>query len=154
VKISAKLILVGVITFTLGYFSSNFAYSAGSSPNIGVVDVQKVVQNYSKVNKLKTEQKSKLDDLKKFVEDAKAQVAKEPNADKKKTLEEGFNKELNKRKKAIDENYSKQLEIINKDIMTVINKSAKTHQMDIVLTKNSVLYGGKEITDDIIKALK
>lgn len=153
-KISAKLILVGVIAFTLGYFSSNYAYSAGSSPNIGVVDVQKVVQSYSKVNKLKTEQKSKLDDLKKFVEDAKAQVAKEPNADKKKTLEEGFNKELNKRKKAIDENYAKQLDVINKDIMTVINKAAKTHQMDIVLTKNSVLYGGKEITTDIIKELK
>jgi outer membrane protein len=153
-KTATKLLLVGAVAFSLGVFSNNLAFSQNNGLKIGVVDVQKVVQGYSKVNKLKAEEKAKIDDLKKFVVDAKSQVAKEPDSEKKKTLEEGFNKELNIRKNAIDQDYAQKLEVINKDITTIVTTVAKTKQINIVLTKTSVLYGGNDITAEITKQLK
>jgi len=152
-KTISKLLLVGIIAFGIGAVSNNIAYSVNNM-KIAVVDVQKVVTNYSKVDKLKDAQTAKLNDLKKFVEDARAQVAKENDANKKKDLEDKYNKELNLRKEAIDSDYKKQLDIINKDVTTVINTTAKNQQIDIVLVKSSVLYGGKDITNDVVKSLK
>jgi len=153
-KTISKLILVGIIAFAIGAFSNNVAYSVNNHLNIAVVNIKKVVQNYSKVNALKTEQKAKLNDLKKFVKDARAKIAGESDVIKKKALEDKYNKELNKKRSAMNLDYTKKLKIINKNITKVINKTAKNKQIDLVLTKNSVLYGGKDITNDILKSLK
>jgi len=152
-KTTSKLLLVGIVAFGIGAVSNNIAYSVDDA-KIAVVDVQKVVTSYSKVNTLKEEQVAKLNGLKNFVEDARVQVAKENDAAKKKTLEDKYNKELNEKKASIDSNYAKQLDIINKDVTAVINTTAKNQRINIVLTKSSVLYGGKDITNDISKALK
>lgn len=152
-KTTSKLLLVGIVAFGIGAVSNNIAYSVDDA-KIAVVDVQKVVTSYSKVNTLKEEQVAKLNGLKNFVEDARVQVAKENDAAKKKTLEDKYNKELNEKKASIDSNYAKQLDIINKDVTAVINTTAKNQRINIVLTKSSVLYGGKDITNDISKELK
>ena len=152
-KTISKFLLVGVIAFGIGAASNNMAYSVNGY-NLAVVDVQKVVTSYSKVNTLKAEQTAKANDLKKFVEEARAQVAKESDANKKKDLEDKFNKELNIKKAAMDSDYAKQLDVINKDVTAAINATAKNQKLDVVLAKNSVLYGGKDVTAEILKSLK
>jgi len=118
------------------------------------VDVNEVVKNYDKVNTLKEKQKAEVADLRKFVEDARKKVAEEKDADKKKKLETAYNQELQTRKKAINGEYQKQLADIDKNINLVTSNIAKSNNYDLVLTKNSVLYGGKDITNDVLKALK
>jgi len=152
-KTFSKLLLVGVVAFSVGSFTNNIAFSAKET-NIAVVNVQKVVASYSKVNDLKTKQAAKVSDLRKFVEEAKSNVAKESDSAKKKALEDKYNEQLNNKKSDMDKDYVNELESINNDVTKVINKTAKENNYDVVLTKNSVLYGGKDITNDIVKALK
>lgn len=123
-----------------------------SKTNIAVVDVQKVLESSPEINALKVDRKNKVDELVSFVEKARADVAKEPNATKKKTLEDGYNKELNLRKETLDKEYIKKISDVDKNIMTLIN--AKSSSYDLVLTKTSVLDGGIDITSEIIKELK
>ena len=153
-KIS-KILTVGAVSFALGLSMNNFASSKiPGGFNVAVVDVQKIVQSSPQINALKVEQKNKLTDLVAFIENAKASLAKEPNEAKRKTLEEGYNKELNIKKDAIDKEYAKKLSNIDKDITSTIKEKAKSNNYDLVLTKNVVLVGGTDITAEITKGLK
>ena len=154
-KLLSRFVLITVLTLGIVITTTNMAFSQGNNhSNIAVVDIQEIVKNYDKVNVLKENKKSKLLELQKFVEDARKQLAEEKDVTKKKNLEATYNKELLDRKTAINTDYQKQLAEIDKNITTVINNLAKSNNYDYVLVKNSVLYGGKDITNDVLKALK
>ena len=158
---TSKILVVTAIALTLSM--NNFAISkpvTKSLPkssvglNVAVVDVQKIIESSPAINKLKTDRKNKIDDLASFVEKARADVAKEDNAAKKKTLEDNYNNELNTRKNNIDKEYAKKLSDIDKDITNIIQSKAKKSNFNLVLTKTSVLDGGTDITSVIVKELK
>jgi len=154
-KLFSKFILIIVLVLGIGVTINNFALSkANSNSNIAVVNVQEIIKNYDKVNILKDQQKAKLDELKKFVADAKTKISEEKNTTKKKTLEDNYNKELQARKTTINTEYQIQLADINKNITNTINNIGKKNNYDLILVKNSVLYGGKDITADVLKYLK
>jgi len=150
----SKFLAITAMTFALSM--NNFAISGAwaKDSNIAVVDVQKVVESSPEINALKIDGKNKLDDLASFAEKARADVAKETNATNKKTLEDGYNKELNVRKVALDQEYTKKLLDIDKNITSIIKTKAKASGYNLVLVKSSVLDGGTDITADIIKELK
>ena len=147
-----------ILTAMLILSLNNFAYAKGFSNNqcfnVAVVDIQRVVASSPQINALKTDRTNKLNDLAKFIENARQEVAKEKDDAKKKALEDKYNKELNLRKDTIDKEYTKKLSEIDKDITAVIKTEAKKSGYDLVLTKTSVLDGGCDITDEIIKRLK
>ena len=150
---SVKYVALGLAAFVIGMSVNNFAVSNVPS-KIAVVDVQKVVASSSQVKALKADREAKIKDLANFVTTARANVAKETNAAKKKTLEDKYNKELNSKRDAIQKDYAKKLAAIDKSISSVINQKAKAANYDIVLAKGVVLYGGTDITAEIAKSVK
>lgn len=142
------------ITAVVAALSMNtLALSKDSSKaNIAVIDVQKVLESSPEINALNVDRKNKVNELVSFVEKARADVAKETNATKKKTLEDNYTKELNQRKEALDKEYIKKISDVDKDITALIN--SKTSDYDLVLKKSSVIEGGTDITNEIIKELK
>jgi len=152
-KIASKILTIALLYFVLGLFASNFASAKeAASFSVAVVDTQKIVANSPQISALKTEQKNKISDLTAFVEKAKADVASQKDAAKKKALEDSYNKELNNRKQAIEADGAKKLVEFDKSVKDIIK--AKSANYDLVLTKNTVLNGGTDITDEIIKELK
>ena len=87
-------------------------------------------------------------------EKARKDVATITDANKKKAAEEKYNKELIAKKEAMDKNYAEQLKAIDESISQQINTKAKADGYDLVLSKGIVLYGGKDITPEIIKIVK
>lgn len=150
-----KKFLAGTtIAFIMG-ISANYALSVVPTTfNIAVVDVQKVVSESSQVASLKDEQKTKTQEIIKFVENAKKDVEKETNKAKKKALEDKYNAQLNEMKKSMDNNYKEKLTAIDSNISKVIQKTAQENGYNIVLAKTIVLYGGTDITKEIEKAVK
>jgi outer membrane protein len=156
-KSQLKLFSVFFIAFVLGMSVNNIAYSGitPSSPfKIAIVDVAKVIESSSSVSELKKEQKTKVKDLMAFVSNARADVAKQKDEKSKKALEEKYNKELIVRKTAIEKNYTAKLHEINADITAKIANIAKTKKYNVVLAKSTVLYGGRDITPEVIKVIK
>jgi len=150
-----KYLAVGLVSLAIGFAVSSFAVSNPvATYKVAVVDVQKVVSSSKQVNTLKDEQRAKLEDLTKFVNNARGEVAKETDPAKKKALEEKYNKELQSKKEAIDKDYTNKLTNIDKAISAQIATKAKADGYDLVLAKSVILYGGKDITSEITKIVK
>lgn len=154
-KVSKLMTVVCSAVMLIGA-ANNFAMSSPNNFTYAVVDVPQVVAASKQVNALKAEQATKLRELSQFVQTANKQLQAEPDATKKKALEQKLNKQLQDKKAAVDKNYAAKLEAIDKSISGAIAKEAKAKGLDFVLAKGVVLYGtaGTDITADIIKAVK
>lgn len=150
IKIS---ILVAMLFFSVtGCVMAKNGTKESDKFSVAVVDVQQIIQKSPKISALQAERQSKLNDLEKFVINARKDVAKQKTEKARKTLETKYNKELNNRKNDIDNDYSKKLAEIDKEITALIKE--KSTDYDLVLTKNTVINGGVDITSEIIKELK
>lgn len=126
----------------------------GKGFSVAVVDIPLVVQKSPQITALRTERQNKLTDLETFVTNARKDVAAQKTDDAKKALEDKYNKELNERKDAIDADFAKKLTAIDNDITTLIRIKAKKLGYDLTLVKGSVIDGGSDITNEIIKELR
>ena len=152
-KQGIKYFALGFSAFIIGRSVNNYAISNVPS-KVAVVDVQKVVAASAQVKALKADREAKVKDLGNFVTTARAAVAKETNATKKKALEDKYNKELNTKRNNIQKDYTNKLANIDKSIYALIAQKAKAAGYELVLAKGVVLYGGTDITAEIAKNVK
>lgn len=122
--------------------------------SVAIVDVPQVVSSSAQVQALKKEQQAKAEELVKFIENARKDVASITDADKKKAAEDKYNKELQTKKEKIETEYAAKLKSIDASISKQIEVQAKAQGYDLVLSKGIVLFGGKDITSEIIKIIK
>ena len=144
-----KLGLLAVSAALLCGLSVNAEYSS-----VAIEDVPAVVNASAQVQALKKEQQLKAQEMIKFIEKARKDVASISDAKKKQAAEEKYNKELIAKKEKMDTEYSAKLQTLDQSISQQINESAKSAGYDVVLSKSVVLYGGKDITQDIVKIIK
>ena len=148
-----KYLALTLSAFIIGMSFNSYAMSHVPT-KIAVVDVQKLVAKSTEVKNLKADREKKIQGLSSFVKTAKENIAKEPDAKKRKALEEKYNKELNAKRNEIQKDYTTKLTAIDKNISAIIAKKAQAAQYDIVLAKGAVLYGGTDITAEITKEIK
>jgi outer membrane protein len=134
---------------------------------VGIVDTRKVFENstlaieYSKVQKeiqdLQDAYKKKTLDNTKKLEDAKNKNVSKEDLTK---MQEQFSKELENDRKNADDLYEKKkiefeklTENFKTDMDKAIQEVAKEKQLQIVVEKQTVLFGGFDITEDVIKKL-
>ena len=144
--------LFAIAVAILGCLSIGSANAEGLP--VAIVDVPQVVAASSQVQNLKKEQQAKADEIIKFIEKARKDVASITDADKKKAAEEKYTKELQAKKQKMDTEYAEKLKAIDASISKKIAEQAKLKGYDIVLSKGIVLFGGDDITNEIIKAVK
>lgn len=154
-KKNFKLIAIAAISMVIGFSVNNYAVSnVPVNYKVAVVDLQKVVSESKQVKTLKEEQKKKIEELTKYIQTAKANIAAEKDATKKKELEQKYTKELAAKKSTIEKDYAKKLKDIDKNISDTIKNQAKTGNYNLVLTKGVVLSGGEDITAAVSAAIK
>ena len=125
------------------------SYSAFAAENIAVVDLQKVVSNSAQVKQLKQEHEKKMEELNKIVINARGEISNTTDSTKILQLEEKYTNEFNTKKAALEKEYSSRLNAIEKNIKDEIAKKAQQDKYDYVFAKSVLLYGGKDITNDI-----
>lgn len=139
--------------FALGLGLNNLAISNVPS-KIAVADVNKIVSQSSQVMALKKEQQLKMEELQKWLVNARKDVEKQSTKEGKEKLVKKYDGEFQKKQQAIQKNYTAKLQSIDKEISAVIAQEAKAKGYDIVIAKNVVLYGGDDITQSIAKLVK
>ncbi len=149
------MVTLGLAAFVIGMTVNNFAMSdVPPSYRVAVVDVSKVVGSSAQVKALKQEQQAKATEIVKYVEKARKDVAAVTDEKKKKALEDKYSKELLSKRDKLEKEYTTKLSAIDKNISATIEAQAKAKNYNIVLAKGVVLYGGDDITADIIKVVK
>ena len=129
-----------------------FLISSGialADDKIAVVDLQQLVDNSSQVKQLKQEHSKKMDELNKIIINARGAISNETDANKIAQLEEKYTKEFNAKKSALENDYNNRLSAIEKTIKEEIAKKAQKDNYDYIFAKSVVLYGGKDITNEI-----
>ena len=144
-----KLLITTLLLGTIGISTSVIAAS-----NVAVVDVQAVVAKSAQVRVLKKEQQTKMQDLEKWLNTAKADVEKQKTQEGKEKLLKKYNSEFEKKKADIAKNYQTKLQAIDKSISATIAEQAKLKGYDMVISKGVVVYGGDDITADVQKVVK
>lgn len=150
-----NIFLISFCGLMICLFINNFAIGHTQKVyNVATVDIQKVVANSSSVQRLKVSYQRQLKAVANFVEKAKADIYDEKDINKRKKLEEKYNKKLNFKKAKLEDKYNKSLMKIDKKITTIIQKEAQKQGFDLVLSKGVVLNGGVDLTEVIENATK
>ncbi len=122
---------------------------AQAEDSVAIVDLQKIVSNSNQVKQLKQEHSKKMDELNKIIVNARGEIANETDNNKIVKIEEKYTKEFNAKKTILEKEYNTKLAAIENNIKSEIAKKAKKDNYDYVFAKSVVLYGGKDITDEI-----
>lgn len=131
-----------------------FAQIGFAKDRIGVVDIQKIVNNSTEVKILKQQHNARLEELNKIILNAQSAIANETDAQKIVILQDKYNNEFNLKKNNIDNQYTTRLNCIEEKLRAEIAASARKNNYDLVFAKNNVFYGGDDITDLILKDIK
>lgn len=125
--------------------------------SVGIIDRDRVVGGYQKAQSAADELKRAEEKVQKLVEDANKQYEEAKKANKPPAELEGLQRRLQtaidtevKQLQARMQTLEKQLE---GEIDTAIKAEAAVRQVDVVLMKQAVLFGGTDITDGVVKRL-
>ena len=127
---------------------------AFANTNIAVVDLQQLVNNSAQVKQLKQEHSKKINELDKIIVNARGEISNEKDPAKILLIEDRYMKEFNTKKEALEKDYNNRLSNIEKNIKGEITKKAQKDGYDYVFAKSVVLHGGKDITSELIGAIK
>ena len=145
-----KILTATILLITLGI--SNFAMA---DTKIAVVDLQALVNKSSQVQALKKDNEAKAKNLQKWLATVKADIQKQKTQEGKEKLMKKYEEELTKKQETIKKEYAQKLQAIDKSIAETIVNEAKAKGYDLVITKHGdVLYGGLDITKDLMKSVK
>ena len=145
-----KVLATTLLLTALGI--SNFAMA---DTKIAVVDIQALVNKSSQVQALKKENEAKAKDMQKWLKTVQEDIQKQQTNEGKEKLAKKYQNELKKKQEAIKKEYTQKLQTIDKNISSLIVNEAKAKGYDLVITKQGdVLYGGLDITKDLMKAVK
>ena len=137
--------------FSIIFLSANLVFA---DDKIAVVDLQQIVSNSAQVKQLKQEHNKKIADLDKIIINARGEISNEKDPAKVLLLEDKYMKEFNTKKDALERDYNNRLSSIEKNIKNEITKKAQKDGYDYVFAKSVVLYGGKDITNELAGSIK
>lgn len=139
----------------MGYSINNIAISkAQPEYKIATVDIQKIVANSTEIKSLKAEQEKQMQNMQSTIDKARTEISKEQDPVKIAQLEEKYRNEINNQKLALDTSYNTKVKAIDSKIKTAVVEKARSMNYNIVLPKNTVLFGGDDITDEVSQIIQ
>lgn len=149
---SVKKIAVGILFSVILGFSAQCAEAV--EQKIAVIDIQKVVAASSQVKALTASQEANAKSLAAFVKNAQADINKQKDDKVKQELAKKYEKQLAEKREALAKDYAAKLKVVDKSVNDKIAQKAREMGYTLVLPKKTVLYGGDDITEAIIKVVK
>ena len=134
------------------FISTMFCLSA-SAEVVGVVDFDKVVDSYSRVQTVTDEISDKQAELQKYVLDKEREYKKLSTPVERKNFEDTTAKELARRQEAFMRLKDRKEAEIDTAIKNAIKSVAIANKIDTVVEASVVFFGGIDITDKVVKAL-
>lgn len=141
VSILIAVIFIGSVVALALTQTGNIA-SAASSSNIGVVELEQILLQHPDMQSFDDKMKTMVEDIKKEFDEKSAGMNDQEKADYYRQCQERI---LQKREEL--------LEPIMKSIDTAIKSVADKKGLSVVLAKAAVVYGGQDITNDVIAQL-
>jgi len=146
VKIISVLIAVvfigSVVAIALTQSGSGIASAAGSG-NVGVVDYRQIMSSHPNLQSANEQMQKAVTDAQKEFEEKSKSMGDQEKSDY-----------YNQTQERLQVKQQELLDPITKSVDEAVKKVADTKGLSVVLDKNTVVYGGQDITNDVISRLK
>ena len=140
-----KLLLLSATMFLM--------FGAANAEVIGVVDFDKIVDNYTKVKTVSNEISDKYAEIQRYSLDKEREYKKLSTPLERKNFEENVARELAKKQEAYLKLKEKKEAEIDTAIKNAIKQVAMTSKVTTVVEKTVIFYGGIDLTDKVVKQL-
>lgn len=142
-----KLLFLAAIAVSLAFSQ------AANAEVIGIVDFDKIVDNYSRVKTVSDEISDKYAEIQRYSLDKEREYKKLSTPLERKNFEENTARELAKKQEAYLKLKEKKEAEIDAAIKNAIKQVAMANKIDTVVEKTVIFFGGVDITDKVVKAL-
>jgi|SRR5574344_84598 outer membrane protein len=140
----AAIFVIGCFTIALtsGGFGSGVASAASSNSAIGVVNYQMLVSQAPELATIRSTMQTEIQNTRKEFDEK----SKDMNATEKERYYKQLQERLGNREKEL-------MDPVIKNIEAAIKKVADKKGLSVVVDKNTVIYGGTDITDEVSKSI-
>lgn len=128
--------------------------SNNSSWKIAVVDIMSIVNGSKDVATLRQNHAVRSQELSQWLQLAQNEVNNQTDAQTKQNLFQKYNAEFAQKRNLVNQLYQQELAVVDKNISKTIIDEANKLGYNMVLTKNVVVCGGDDITEDVRKLIK
>ena len=152
IQIKLKYILVlflMFISFAVGVYTKTLL-----TTSIAVVNLEQVLAQSPKLNAIRQDNENKLNELSLWVDEVNKEIDTETDKEKHLRLANQYRKLTSEKENVIKQEYSNRIKEVDAEITALIDKVAKHHGCNAVFANTSMVTGGKDITEDVIKELK
>ena len=140
--------------FGLGFGFNNLAFSDGNDIKIGYVNVDELLAASKSLKAAEDQRAKQTTEMLKWYDTASADIQKQTTDAARKNLVKKYEAQLTQKKKTIRDAYAKKVSEIDKQLSSSINQKASAMGYNLVLKKDSVLFGGDDITAQILPLVK
>lgn len=128
--------------------------SNNSSWKIAVVDIMSIVNGSKDVATLRHNHAVRSQELSQWLQLAQNEVNNQTDAQTKQNLFQKYNAEFAQKRNLVNQLYQQELATVDQSISKTIIDEANKLGYNMVLTKNVVVCGGDDITEDVRKLIK
>ena len=129
------------------------AKTTALAAEIGVIDITMVWDKYEKSVKIDKAADEKDVELEKFLLEKKRLIAQGSSPVERKNLEDKYLKEFQLKVEETKKWYATEQQKLETSMMDVIKKIAAEKNLPIILNKKTTIYGGVDITNEVITTL-
>ena len=139
--------------FSLAVLSLALLFPMANAEVVGVIDFDKIVDNYNKVKTWSDEMSDKYTELQRYTLDKEREYKKLTTPLERKNFEETTARDLAKRQDAYLKLKEKKEAEIDAAIKAAVKQVALENKIDTVVEKSVIFYGAEDITDKVVKTL-
>ena len=124
------------------------------SNKMAVVDVSAIVSKSTQVQDLRNDVATKTQELTEWIQKARDEVKAEGNKEKQEALLKKYDAEFAQKREEISKDYNEKLQAVDKEINSIIAETAEKKGYKSVIAKSVMVYGGDDITEEVIKVIQ
>lgn len=143
--------ILNVLLVAVFIFCANSVALAAN--DIGVLDVGMVWEKYQSSVKIAKIADEKDVELEKFLLDKKRLIAQGSTPVERKSLEDKYAKQFQEKVETAKKWYAEEQKKLETNVMNAIKTVATQKTLSVVLSKKTAIYGGVDITEDVLTIL-
>ena len=136
-------------SFVLGVYTKTLLI-----PSIAVVNLEQVLAQSPKLSNIQQNKEKKLNELLLWIDKINLELEAEKDKAKRDKLAEQYKEITHEKEMVIKQEYNSRLKEVDAEITVLIDKVAKQNGCNAVFSNISMVSGGKDITDEVLKLLK
>ena len=142
------------LAFGAGFGLNNVAFSDMKTAKVAYVDVSKLLAASKTIKSAEEARTKQTKDMLAWYNTASADIKKHSTKAGKDALIKKYEAQLTQKKKTIKDNYAKKINEVDSQLDKLITDKAKGLGYDLVFRKDALLYGGTDITAQILPSVK